>query len=118
MQQFRDWEAQQMTAMRGPKQEFLTCQECGSDWMETVHAIRVDRNKINSLGQAPMAEASATVLRCVRCGELHEPPVNRVFNHPESKVYDEFLDTLQEPEEKWGGRRAKRREEANNSTDQ
>jgi len=105
MMQFSDFERQQIAAMRGPKQELIICAECGSKWFETVQVAQFDANKIGTIGQNPLMEVSYSILRCIRCGELHEPPVNRTFNHPEAKKYDELLDTLEEPEEKWGGRR-------------
>jgi hypothetical protein len=63
--------------------------------------MQVDSNKINSLGQAPYAETSFYILKCVRCGDLQEAPVNRTFQHPEDRAYDSLLDTLKVPESEW-----------------
>ena len=101
MQQFAEWERSQMAAMKVPTKEYLECTKCKSAWMETVLVGRYDRNRISQIGQQPLQENSFHILRCVRCGELHEPPISRVFNHPESKIYDNLLDTLEAPEESY-----------------
>ena len=96
MRQWSEYEAQQRSAINLPKAEYLECVKCKSDWMEKVSAGRFDKNKLTTIGQEPVVEMSFTILRCVRCGELHEPPINRGFSHPDSDKYDDLLDTLKE----------------------
>jgi hypothetical protein len=110
MQQYKDWEKDQMQAIEVPKIDAMYCQKCKCTWWQKIHAVKIDANKFCTLGQEPVSEASFVILKCVRCGELHEPPISRVFNHPEGKLYDKMLDELQQPKEQWKPNEAKKAE--------
>lgn len=117
MQQFKDYEAQQMALSKKPDADLMKCANCDCSWLEPVRAARFDKNIVSGIGQQPPALVDFALLRCVRCNELHEPPVNRMFSHQEAKVYDEMLDELQAPKEKWGGRHASKTESDKESED-
>jgi len=104
MKQWNEFERNQTALLRDKAKTIIKCAKCTSEWMEVIAASRYDADQIGVLGQKPSDTGVFYVLKCVRCGELHEPPITRAFNHPDGKYYDSFLDTLQEPEEKWSGK--------------
>ena len=110
MTMFRDFEAQQQAALRGPKEQLVECKECASTWLELIKVEQFDQNKMSTFLQkpTPASDVHFYVLKCLRCGELHEPPMMRGVSNDISKAYDEMLDVMEEPQEKWGGRTAER----------
>lgn len=110
MQQWNEFEKAQNAALKGPPKQLIKCVECGGSWFECIELSQFDANKMSSLGQRPPYDGSTYfVLKCGRCGELHEPPVNRVMFNTETKDYDSMLDELQAPKETHGGRREQER---------
>jgi hypothetical protein len=110
MQQWSEYERAQHAALAGPPKQLLNCVECGATWFEIVRAVQIDTNQLSALGQTPSHDGGYSLLKCVRCGETHEPPIIRGGFNQETKAYDNLLDELQEPDEKHGGQRATRRD--------
>jgi len=111
MNQWNEFERAQMAALKpADKQNFL-CVECGATWFETIKVHRVDPNKFCAFGQPPLPEEpSYYVIKCIRCGEIHEPPTSMVLNNSQTREYVNFIKEINDPEEHHGGRRKIARE--------
>ncbi len=105
MNQFSDWEAQQRALQRGPVKEAVKCKSCNCEWFEQVKATKIDLHIICTLGQpAPEDNGlaySQILLRCLRCNDLQELPVNISGAHKNiQESYFDLTKTLEEPVEK------------------
>jgi hypothetical protein len=105
MKQFQDWDAQQRSQQRGPAKEAVKCKSCQSEWFEQIKATKIDMNIICTLGQhAPEDNGlaySQILLRCLRCGDLQELPVNISGAHKGIQdSYSDLIETLEKPVEK------------------
>lgn len=104
MKQFQDWDAQQRSLQKGPAHEAVKCKGCGSEWFEQVRATKIDMNIICVPGQpAPEDNALAytqMLLRCLRCNDLQELPVNMSGAHKGiQESYSDLIETLEKPVE-------------------
>lgn len=80
--------------------DYLNCGSCGSTWFETIVVSRFDSGTIGVLGQKPSSLDTLYLLKCIRCHDLQEPPINAHPMSPLRKDYDSLLDTLEEKVEK------------------
>lgn len=84
MTQYRDFNAQQQSALRS-KSEAVKCKTCACEWFEQVRATKVDMNIFCTLGQQAPEDNdlaySQILLRCLRCNDLQELPVNLSSAH-------------------------------------
>lgn len=77
------------------KKEYVACMTCGSNWFSTTQAIRVDQNQLMNLGSAVPAHGGPfTLLKCLRCGDIQEPPLAASQMSPLRAEYDEMLDQV------------------------
>lgn len=85
--------------------EYAVCGKCGCSWFEEIKLARIDKNQIVIPGQSvPKLSDSYILLRCGKCGELHEPPLV-ASTSPSYKTYVTMLRELdsaveQPPEKK------------------
>jgi hypothetical protein len=108
MNQFRDWEAQQRTIQRGPAHEAVKCKSCECEWFEQVKATKIDMNIICTLGQLALEDNqlaySQVLLRCLRCNDLQELPINISAAHQGmQKSYSDLTQALEKVVEKKNG---------------
>lgn len=102
MTQFRDFDARQQGLQRGPAREACKCRNCNCEWFEQVKATKIDMNIICTLGQlAPEDNGlaySQIVLRCLRCNDLQELPVNISGAHQAVQAsYSDLTSELEKP---------------------
>lgn len=105
MNQFQDWDAQQRSLQRGPPKEAVKCSSCGCEWFEQIKAMKVDMNIICTLGQQAPEDSglaySQVILRCLRCNDLQELPVNISGSHKAIQdSYADLTESLEKPVEK------------------
>lgn len=99
MNQFKDFEAQQLSALKGPKSNELKCPTCKNRWFQPVQAMTIDSNITYTIGQAPMPLASHFILKCLKCGDLQELPI--VFNSISRKDQDAYMEMHNELSEEY-----------------
>jgi hypothetical protein len=97
---FGDWEKSQ--GVRAPDHKAVQCKTCNCEWFEQVRATKVDMYISSSLGQQlPIDNALANtqyLLRCLKCSDLQELPVNISGAHPQmQKDYIELTEELSKP---------------------
>ena len=78
-------------------QDYVTCVECEGSFFEELLASRYKDGVFSVPGQRPhkTAPADFTVLRCLRCGCLHEPLItggNNAFQQAYKVLRDELAD--------------------------
>ncbi len=99
--QYSDWEAQQRSAQKGPRQEAVQCKSCKCEWFEQVQAMKVDLYIISSLGQKAPEDSSLAysqyLIRCLRCGDLQELPLNK--SGASKGMIDSYIDLVKQLEE-------------------
>lgn len=105
MTQFSAWEAQQRSLQRPAAKEAVKCKSCNCEWFEQIKAVKVDMNTICTLGQAAPEDSglaySQILLRCLRCNDLQELPVNiSGAHHAIQESYADLTKTLEQPVEK------------------
>lgn len=105
MNQYRDFEMQQQSIARGPKQNAIQCKTCKCEWFEQVKVQKIDMNTICTLGQMAPEDSSLAygqiLLRCIKCNDLQELPLNISSAHKDiQNSYFELTKTLEESKEK------------------
>jgi hypothetical protein len=105
MKRFSDWDTQQHVLQKLPAHEAVKCKTCASEWFEQVKATKIDMNIICTLGQAAPEDNSLAysqiLLRCLRCNDLQELPVNMSSAHKAIQdSYSDLVATLETPVEK------------------
>jgi hypothetical protein len=102
MSQYRDWEAQQNSLQRASLKEAVKCKTCQCQWFEQVKATKIDMNIICTLGQmAPEDNSlaySQVLLRCLRCNDLQELPINLSGAH--KAIQNSYLDLTESLDKK------------------
>jgi hypothetical protein len=77
------------------KKEYVSCATCGCNWFDKVEAFRVDQNQLTNLGSAvPPHGGPFNLLRCLRCGDVQEPPLATSHMSPLRTEYDQMLDQV------------------------
>lgn len=79
--------------------EYAKCFSCGCHWFEVITASRIDTNVVSDLGQMPAEVDKFHLLRCLKCGDMQEPPLANNMMSPLRKSYDDLLDALEEKKE-------------------
>lgn len=91
--------------LSGPKpqqqttEDLVICKKCGCQWLELILVQQYSKNYTIVLGQkpTPKTDTGFWLFRCPKCSELYEPPVNAATQDQARKIYDAFLDQLEEP---------------------
>lgn len=77
------------------KKEYVKCATCSCNWFEKVEATRVDENQLTGLGMVPPSSGGPFhLLKCLRCGDVQEPPLTATQMNPLRQEYDEMLDQV------------------------
>lgn len=100
---YRDYEAQQQAALRAPKNDPIACKGCGCEWFEQIRVSKIDMNTLASPGQTvPELGYTHVLIRCVRCNDLQELPINlsSAGINPMVDSYTQMVDALQDKKEK------------------
>lgn len=87
--------AQQMKKMKEP--DLVKCVACACTWFEQIQAVQVDKFHTVIIGQEVPHKSPVPfqLLRCIRCGELHEPNISAGPQDVAKSKYDEFLDDME-----------------------
>lgn len=78
-------------------EETVVCASCGSWWMEEVSIGRFQRAHYLLVGQEiprVVPGEAFKLLRCVQCGQLHEPRLDLGIASLETRVYEKFSTDL------------------------
>jgi len=83
---------------RAREQEVIKC-KCGCSFLEQVPVHQFPKTHNVILGQPvqPYGGIGFYVLRCIKCGEVYEPSVQLAARDQARKVYDAFLDQMEQP---------------------
>lgn len=81
--------------------DFVTCEKCKSNYFEVVEAIKVLQTDTCAIGSAPRnySRLSMHVLRCMKCGELHELAINPDSSFQELSEYEDFIKAIKSSQE-------------------
>lgn len=83
------------------KDEVAKCQKCECTWFEqfTVKQLKANHSAILSQAVAPATPYEFVVIRCIKCGEKYQPNVLAGAQDQAAKLYNEFLDMLEDKKE-------------------
>lgn len=74
--------------------DYAVCATCACSWFQEIRVARVDRNKVLIPGQeVPKLTESMVLLKCAKCGELHEPTIATNTSHS-YKMHREMIAEL------------------------
>lgn len=88
--------------MRPQRPDAVECKTCKSQWFEQVRVQKVNMNIMSSLGTAIPEDSSLgqsqVLLRCIRCKDLQDPPVNVTGAVKANQdAWNDLLDTVEKP---------------------
>lgn len=99
MSQYRDYEAQQQSLQRPKPNDPIQCKTCKCEWFEQIRVSKFDALLVAGPGQTvPELGYSHVLLRCAKCNDLQELPINlsSAGNNPMVGSYTEMAEALQE----------------------
>lgn len=97
--QYRDYEAQQQSLQRGRATDPIQCKTCKCQWFEQIRVSKIDSFIVAAPGQTvPELGYSHVLLRCAKCSDLQELPINlsSAGNNPMVGSYTEMAEALEE----------------------
>lgn len=99
MSSFEEYQRQQDLFRRAREYggDLVEC-ECGNTYFEEVPVAQYLQHQPVIIGQQPAPRPGRPayfMLRCVRCGKLHEPNIMRGARDNMNGDYDAFLDMLE-----------------------
>ena len=100
MTEFKDWDMLRNSTPKPAKPRFIECTKCKSQWFEQIEALKVNADIDVSLGQKTLYlnNMPQIVLRCLRCNDFQELPVNLSgVAKPLQEIYFDLRSTLESP---------------------
>ena len=91
------------TATVKAKERSIQCAGCSSEWFEQVRISKIDSLVLATPGQSvPELGYSHVVLRCIKCNDIQELPINlsSAGINPLVESYNDLIDTLEKPNAK------------------
>lgn len=99
MNQYRDYEAAQQSLQRPPANIPVQCKTCNCEWFEQIRVSKIDSLIVAGPGQTvPELGYSHVLLRCAKCSDLQELPINlsSAGNNPMVASYTSMAEALEE----------------------
>jgi hypothetical protein len=80
------------------QEDVASCEKCNSTWFEQLVVKQFKLNHTAIIGQLvpPAGPYEFVVLRCIKCGEKYQPNVMVTAQDRGAKLYNEFLDELED----------------------
>jgi hypothetical protein len=102
MSEFRDWDVLRNTIPKPQKPTHIECLSCKSKFFEQVRVSKIDMAVLATIGQTVPTTMELVLLRCVKCQDLQELPINMSGSaKPLQNAYNELRETLEsKPESK------------------
>jgi len=81
---------------RTETREIVVCEDCGCEWFDLICVQQYPKHAQVILGQrpAPIDDRGFWLYKCIKCGEVYEPPVQVGPQDAARKGYDAFLDHM------------------------
>lgn len=75
------------------------CDKCSCTWLEQIEVGQYATTHTTAMGQPlpPLDQITFIILRCPKCSELMSPRVQLGQRDALRKLYDAFLDEMEEP---------------------
>ncbi len=95
MPTWSEFERQAIHQMKPLEPNFAKCTKCSCTFFEQVHASKFNADQSIAMGQGLVPMETHRFLRCVKCGESHEPMITYNQSSPEGKQYDAFRQEME-----------------------
>jgi len=84
---------------RRDEPEVATCKKCENTWFEQLVVFQYPKHHSVVLGQEVprQSQIGFYLMKCAKCGELHEPKVQIGPQDSARKKYDQFWDDMEAP---------------------
>lgn len=101
MVDFRDWDALRNSIPKPAKPTYIECLSCKCKYFEQISVSKINMAVLASLGQRVPTTEDQILLRCVKCQDLQELPVNMSGSAKGMQdSYNELRGSLEKEEDK------------------